>query len=437
LLIAVARLFLALTSFLALTVDNTEPARLAFATRLLLLIYIAYSAAVLMFERQAKRSAHQDLLLHIGDVVWAVAITSVTEGPNSPFFVFFLFVLMAAAYRWDMRRVMQTAACLTALVGAQALTLRIPAVHQYLGADYDSNRLIMRTAYLLVGGVVIGYIGDNEKRLIREAGFVGKLVSIPRLEIGFMRSSRRVFLELGRYLRAPQAAMLIHIRGGNTYFTRLAEGDPEPAELATLASSEADPWLFSIPANCAWVVMSHGKANVLNRNARWRSPQTRGEVELPLQFVESNVFDDLLLANLVMGEDWTARMVFFDPRPRSEPYSALQLLDRIVREVTPAIHNAYLLKHVRERAQAVQRTRLAHTLHDGPVQSLVAARLQLEALQRRYALPDDAVEDLRRTQEVIRLEMQKLRATIEDLSARSSERSAAAEDKSKPANPKQ
>src|SRR5256885_11224646 len=64
LLIAAARIFLALTSLIAISIDSTEPARLAPLARGLLLLYCGYSAAVFLFEKTAKNSARYAVLIH-------------------------------------------------------------------------------------------------------------------------------------------------------------------------------------------------------------------------------------------------------------------------------------------------------------------------------------------------------------------------------------
>jgi signal transduction histidine kinase len=420
LLLAAARLFLAVTSLIAIWLDSTEPARLAIAARGLLILYATYSASILIFERTARNISRYAVPIHVGDIAWAAVITSITEGPNSPFFLLFLFALIAAAYRWDMRRVMLTAAALITVLVLQAATMQVSAVHNLLAATYEVNRFIMRAAYLLAGSIVIGYIGDNEKRLIREAAFVGALVSIPRAELGLKRSAHRVTCEIARFFRASEAAILIRIKDGDTYLLELSDRSAHYT-WSDLAPDEAQPWLFSIAADCAWIVRNVGKTKLPEGEARWRSRKSRGDVRLPMVFVEYRPFNELLLANLEMGEEWSGRIFLFDPQPPADPISALDLLDRIVRQVTPAVHNVYLLRRIRERAQAVQRSRLAHELHDGAIQALVAANLQLEAFHRKHLLSEAAVTELRRTQDVLRTEIFNLRMIMQDLHWRSAE----------------
>jgi hypothetical protein len=41
--------------------------------------------------------------VHATDVFWPAVISFFTDGPNGPFFLYFIFALLAAAFRWGMR----------------------------------------------------------------------------------------------------------------------------------------------------------------------------------------------------------------------------------------------------------------------------------------------------------------------------------------------
>jgi signal transduction histidine kinase len=137
------------------------------------------------------------------------------------------------------------------------------------------------------------------------------------------------------------------------------------------------------------------------------------------EFVATNPYDDILVSHFAVAGDWSARLLLFDPKPPSNATAALHLVDAIANQITPSIHNIYMLRRIRARAQAAQRSRLAQELHDGAIQSLVAAGLQLEVLRRTLPLPESAVNDIGRVQEVIRSEMYNLRAVVQDLRLRS------------------
>src|SRR5262245_14694166 len=94
--LAVARTFLTITGFIAFYLDPTEPARLAAVTYTVLISYALYSVVVLAIVRRGAgiRSTHSRLL-HALDIVWVGVLTFVSDGPTSPSYLFFLFVLLA------------------------------------------------------------------------------------------------------------------------------------------------------------------------------------------------------------------------------------------------------------------------------------------------------------------------------------------------------
>jgi len=50
--------------------------------------------------------------------------------------------------------------------------------------------------------------------------------------------------------------------------------------------------------------------------------------------------------------------------------------------VAVALHNLYLLGHLRSRATAMERSRIARELHDGVIQSLVGLEMRVDVLRR-------------------------------------------------------
>src|SRR5918995_1711097 len=102
LIIGTARVFLAATALLAIYLDPSEPSRYAHVAYILLLVYDLHGSCVLLLLLRLGPSAPPVLgvVLHGIDLLWAVSITFLTEGPNSPFFPLFIFVLLAAALRW-------------------------------------------------------------------------------------------------------------------------------------------------------------------------------------------------------------------------------------------------------------------------------------------------------------------------------------------------
>ena len=90
--LATVRFMLAGVSLVAIYLEPTEPRRYAPFIYRLLSAYVVYSMAllaVLRFREQLSEPA--GLAIHAGDVLVAFVMTLFTEGPTSPFFVFFGF----------------------------------------------------------------------------------------------------------------------------------------------------------------------------------------------------------------------------------------------------------------------------------------------------------------------------------------------------------
>ena len=114
--LAVGRAFLTVTALGAIYLDPTEPARLRELTYIVLFAYAVYSLCILAYVHRSVRLTNtHGQVLHGLDILWTSALTFVSEGPVSPFFLFFLFVVVAAAYRGGFRETVGTAALTVAI----------------------------------------------------------------------------------------------------------------------------------------------------------------------------------------------------------------------------------------------------------------------------------------------------------------------------------
>jgi signal transduction histidine kinase len=83
----------------------------------------------------------------------------------------------------------------------------------------------------------------------------------------------------------------------------------------------------------------------------------------------------------------------------------IRLLQRIVSQAAPVMHNQYLVRRLRSRIATTVRLRLARELHDSVLQSLAALELQIDALRasRKQAIAAAGLDDdLARVQQLLR-----------------------------------
>jgi signal transduction histidine kinase len=92
------------------------------------------------------------------------------------------------------------------------------------------------------------------------------------------------------------------------------------------------------------------------------------------------------------GSGWRCRLFVCDVMSGRRPESTMRLLTRVVRALSPAVHNVYLLHRLQANAGAVERATLARALHDDLIQSLVSAEMRVHALRRLVTDAPVAVE---------------------------------------------
>src|SRR5439155_5901713 len=115
--IARCRMILSVTAFLAIYVDPTRPTLTRWlpltggaftldpAAVAVMLLHLTYSVAIYLVVRHQLLAAPQIATVStLADVLFGGFVTLVTEGANSPFYVFFAFAVLAAGFRSGLRR---------------------------------------------------------------------------------------------------------------------------------------------------------------------------------------------------------------------------------------------------------------------------------------------------------------------------------------------
>lgn len=116
----------------------------------------------------------------------------ITEGrPTSPAFVFFVFVIVEAGFRFSPRT------CLGVTVSSVTLYLMAIAVAPHL----PSNLFVMRAAYLAIAGYVIGFFADQRAKFearVRDLESTAERLAIARdLHDGYVQALAGINLRLG------------------------------------------------------------------------------------------------------------------------------------------------------------------------------------------------------------------------------------------------
>src|SRR5512140_921266 len=202
--VATSRLVLAAFTVFAIWLDPLQPAKYADVTHGLMLLYVAYAAALaVVVWRWGKPLARLGAVTHVVDLVLFSLFMYLTEGPgSSPFFSYFTFALVAGAVRWGWRGALWTAVAALAAFNVMglyaAVVLADPA--------FELNRFIIRSVYVGVLAVLVGYLGAHEARL---RGELANLASWPRAVPSELEALLRMDLEVAaRLLRVPRVLLI-------------------------------------------------------------------------------------------------------------------------------------------------------------------------------------------------------------------------------------
>lgn len=421
--LGVARAFLTITALLAIYLDPTEPPRLQALTYSVLLGYALYSVGVLAYvNRVTSVTGTHGRVLHGLDVLWTAALIFVSDAPVSPFFLFFMFVLLAAAYRWGFKETAGTAAITIGILLLEyAVASAGPAQATWFGSTgFDLSRTILRVAYLSLTGVLLGYLAEQDKHSRAELAAIAAAAGQPRVHLGLGGSVAALARTLTTAFDAKSVAVVVHdLETGRTFFWSLDGSSRTPSEhlqRTELSAEERLAWLFDDFGRTWHATRTTAEAVSLRLTEPDAWPLVRQEGVLPRRLVASRPFTSLTAVNMGLDDEWQARAYLFDIRTKGGLDRRMHFLEALAEHITPALTNVFLLSRLRARAGAAERARVARELHDGAIQTLYGIDMKIAALRRNaHSVTPDADAELDQVQNLIRREVLDLRRLMQAL----------------------
>jgi signal transduction histidine kinase len=433
--LATARVFLAICALLAIRMD---PTRLGYSPAAygLFGFYMGNSILILMLLRRRQQStASFRFLVHTADIIWPAFISIFAEGPRSPFFLFFVFVLTAAAYRWGLWETLATAAAEVGLLWMESVVL----LHGWLapvGAlpwpglaglrvnldEFQPQRLFMQSVYLLVMGLLLGYLAEQQKHLRAEKAAVARILAKARVQAGLTGTLEQILGEaLAMYGSARVLVASQEVHSQRVFLGELRASESTVSEFVWLDSSprDATTYLGDFPGDVCSAVRNNEGWEVLALDQEGNQITVECTDSLTQlnksQLNKSQPFHAVIVVSFLLGGEWKGRVFFFDPTRQSEKLEELRFLLDLVRQIGPAVYNVYLLHRLRRRAGAAERARFARELHDGAVQSLIAVEMQVDVLRRQPDAQGSIASELARIQGLLREEVLKLRELMQQM----------------------
>jgi signal transduction histidine kinase len=278
---------------------------------------------------------------------------------------------------------------------------------QLIYTPVNLSRLVLRCAFLLMSGFLLGYLAEREKELRAEIALTNHLLSLTRVGNRLNEVVTEISAELAQLFGAQRAFAVVAQSGNGRLFRWDITLQPQrrydvrEIKLATYANAmmEGYPDTFYIErqddgSTSVDAIDDEGR-RLLTGNSR--------DLPMPISGVKS-----LIVTNLEVGREWTGRFVLVDGKLGWDRERELRFAQNVWRQVAPALYSIYLFRRLRSRAGAMERARVARELHDTAIQSLIGIEMQVDVL-RRSANGRPQTGELERIQQLLREEVLNLR----------------------------
>jgi signal transduction histidine kinase len=401
--IAFGRAVLAVFFLIVIWLDRSQPVEAPAETYALLGAYAVAAIAYLFLtwddwwlESRLGGPAH------FVDLATFILLNFATRGYASPFFTFFIFLVLSASIRWGWRQTALTAAAIILLYLVEGFTASSGGP-----GDFHLRRFMIRGSYLLVlSSMVILWFASNQ-RSARPApplpARLGGHVS------GMEGEDIRILLAYAAARFASGEAILLWSEADEpwTYLARLRGGEVERRRFA--------PGRFDPPVNPEVgegpFIFDQDRARVLRRSVRQR---VAVKVEAPVNpalAAELGLASGLRIpirSNRIEGEMFVTGMTGLCA-------DDLAAADEAVEQVSAALEHAELFQATEDAAAMRARLALARDIHDGVMQFLAGLTLRMEGVRKAAHAGREVDADIDDLQRELIGEQQDLRRYLREL----------------------
>lgn len=398
-LISWARAILAGFALVAIYLDPSQPAYNAPIAYVVMLIYFLYAGALALLP--LRRAAYYgSFIVHAIDIGTFALLMQLTEGPTSPFFVFFTFALLSATLQWNSQGAIWTSISLVVLL--MILSWTAPANP---GADDELNRLIMRGAYLFIVGAMLAYSGAFRER---DRFRLAKLAAWPQEDpaLGETPVLDRSLAHAADVMGAKR--LLVVWEEAEEPFWHWSYWDGQGCETKRVPWAEFGPVLPAELIDSPFMTSDAGTAERAGRSPFAPIAVSEALVE---RFKIKGFASAPFRSTRYNGHVFVLDPASFTP-------GLLALAEIVASRIAAELEHHALLLQMASAALVGERVRIARDMHDGLLQDLTAAQLGV----RRAAEggQEETKGDLTAVKHILSRQQTRIRGFVEAVNAKPS-----------------
>lgn len=376
------------------------------------LVYLAYALVLLLLvATRAVNSPRWPAATHAMDLAMLASFLFAARGDTAPpLIAWFAFTLVAATLRWGWRGAITTGSLGLALFVAFGLPHGAARRAPGAAAEYVTTILLLAVLILLVG-LVGAYEDWRGRQLAQLASWSAPDPAQPLAVASELLSQAAVVLEVPRTMLVweesdePWTELALWQDG---QVQRFREPPGTFGEIVPPAVAESS--FFCRDADAAKpVTYFHGPRGLQQWSGVPLDPRLRERFAISA------------LAGWPLRESEFRGWLFCLDRPAFSEQDLV--MGEVVADLASAwLEQAFLVQRLRDTAVTSERLRLARDLHDGVLQTLTGAALQVQTARRLLALDPAAVEErLSQVQRAISTGQNDLRSFINQLGPQSSD----------------
>ena len=412
-IVCLMRLMLAVSALIITFIAPTSPTRLIEIAYAILIGYCFYSAILYLLSFRSDWFSF-DITPWI-DLVWYVALITLSNSATSVFF--FFFPIIVAAFRSGFKAGLHITVISALLFSAISYATAPP------GEAFELNRFLIRPFYLMMFGYIISYWGGQVIKSKRHQALIKDVNRLSNPRFGVNRTLSHTLNRIRSFYDAESCVLITFDSSTETYKWRESSRGMPNDDLKVEQTAAAAP-LVKLPGELAVLYQSNAKFWRWSSNKYACDVSTGNEAEIEIEsciaIADLLEAESYLTVPVFQHGDMIARL-YLTARENCFKRSDIELVSQLIEQVLTAVENIELLSGFASNAADRQRQKISRDLHDSTIQPYIVLKLGLEALEIKYAAGKPIAKDVQRLIKLTDSTVAELRGFVSSLKGETSE----------------